>query len=95
MYNEIENTLTSAFKAKYMSEEIDIVNKYVYKYGLSKLNTHCFNEIKHMYKNHLIDLGINKYIIIAKNKLDFKFRKNISNKSKELIIGILRINNIL
>lgn len=95
MYENIEILITKGFKSKYYEKEVAITEKYMYVYGLSISSKYCFNEIRQLYKECLIELDIENYLIIDKNKIAFRFRKNLSAKKRELTIGILRLNNIL
>lgn len=66
---------------------------YIYRIPVNK----CVRRIKRMYKLRLKLMKVDRYIIVDENteELRFRFRKNISNQKKELIIGILRLNGII
>lgn len=90
-----DEELTQILRKAYPKQVEKILHDSIYIYRIS--TNKCLRRIKQMYKLRLKLMKVDRYIIVDESTKDlsFRFRKNISNQKKELIIGILRLNGII
>lgn len=92
---ELLDVFNENLRKKYYYDEKELLDLMKYAYGLSLRHNktkYCFRKF---YANIFHNLDLDNIFILEKDRLYFRFRKNLKKETKDMVIGILRLNGFI